>query len=112
MENEYKNPSKLLLALIDSLDDPVCIVDDLGNILLNTEAQKLKKEGLDIDSYSKKVKKDCMMSVSHLGKKYSIEKKDINHGTNSCLCKIKPEDDTINRLTESSKKLQKLLNAL
>jgi hypothetical protein len=112
MENEYLNPSKLLLALIDSLECPLCIIDDSGNIILNTEAKKLKKEGFDIDLYSRKIKKDSMVSVSHLGKKYSIQKKDINHGTNSCLCKILPEDDTINRLTESSKKLQQVLSAL
>lgn len=112
MENEYSNPSKLLLALIDNLDCPLCIVDDLGNIILNNEAEKLEKEGFDIKNHTKKIKKDSMVHVSHLGKKYSIQKKDINHGTNSCLCKILPEDDTINRLNESSIKLQKLLSAL
>lgn len=112
MDNDYLNPSKLLLALIDSLDCPMFLVDDSGNMILNTEAEKLKKEGFDIDNYSKKIKKGSQMSVSHLGKKYSIQKKDINHGTNSCLCRITPEEDTITRLTESSIKLQKILSAL
>ena len=112
MEQDYVNPSKLLIAIIDSMDEPVCVTDDYGNTLLNENAKVLKKSGLDVDILSKQLKANSTKTVSHQGVKYSLEKKDINHGTNSCLCKFVPEDDTIVRLTESSKKLKKVLSAL
>ena len=57
---------------------------------------------------------DIIIDYLKLFDKYQsqLEKKDINHGTNSCVCTLKPEDDTIARLTESSKKLKKVLSAL
>ena len=112
MEQDYINPSKLLLALIDSIEEPVCLLDDNGNVLLNQNAKDLKKSGFDIDKVSKQATKNRTKTVSHQGVKYSLEKKDINHGTNSCLCKLVLEDDTIVRLTESSKKLKKVISAL
>ena len=42
----------------------------------------------------------------------NIDKKDINHGTDSCLCTLKLVDDTINKLKASSTRLKKVLNAL
>ena len=47
-----------------------------------------------------------------LQKPENISKKDINHGTNSFVCVIKVEDETIARLTESSQKLKKVLSVL
>ena len=67
---------------------------------------------MPLDSYLKKIKTNSTSIVQFKGKKYNLEKKDINHGTNSCVCTFKPEDDTIARLTESSKKLKKVLSAL
>lgn len=112
MEDDYNNPSQLLLALIDSLDCPTCIVDDFGNIIPNSEAQELIDSGFELKNYIKKIKKDSESFVYHHGKRYSIHKKDINHGTNSYLCKITLQEDPIARLTESSKKLKKVLSAL
>jgi hypothetical protein len=109
---EYQNPSKLLVALMDSIDEPVCLVDDIGNCILNQTAQELKNIGFDVDKLSVKLKNNTSSTFSHKGKKYKISKKDINHGTNSFVCVIKAEDDTIARLTESSKKLKKVLSAL
>lgn len=107
-----KNFTTLLTALIDSFKEPTCLVDNLGNILLNQKAIELKNIGFDVDIHSKKIKANSTETVLYQGVKYNIEKKDINHGTNCCLCKIIPIDDTIARLTESSKKLKKVLSAL
>ena len=112
MEEDYKNPSQLLLALIDTMECPTCIVDETGNMILNSEAKELQESGLEIKNYVRKIKKDSETQVFHHGKKYSIHKQDINHGTNSYLCKITLLDDPIARLTESSKKLKKVLSAL
>lgn len=75
MEQDYINPSKLLLALIDSIEEPVCILDDNGNFLLNQNAKQLKNSGFDIDSLSKQTNKNSTKTVSYQGVKYSLEKK-------------------------------------
>ena len=110
--NEFKNPSKLFVAFLDSFTQPLCIIDDSGNTLFNEQANQLRKSGFDLDTYIKKIKINSSGTFSHKGKKYNIEKKDINHGTNSCVCTVMQEDETIARLTESSKKLKKVLSAL
>ena len=110
--NEYSNPSNLLIALMDSINQPLCIIDDLGNMLLNHQAKELNNNGFDFKAHSKKLLKNTTAIVTHKGKKYNIEKKDINHGTNSCVCTISQEDETISRLNESSKKLKKVLSVL
>lgn len=110
-QEEYNNPSKLFIAFMDSFNEPLCLVDGDGNILMNEQAHKMKESGFDLQSHSKRSKVGCSV-VTHKGKKYNLEKKDINHGTNSFLCTFKLEDDTITRLTESSKKLKKVLSAL
>lgn len=109
---EYQNPSKLLVAFMDSIDEPVCLVDDTGNCILNQNAKDLKDLGFEVDKLSIKLKNNSSAIVNHKGKKYNISKKDMNHGTNSFVCVIKAEDDTIARLTESNKKLKKVLSAL
>lgn len=110
--NDFKNPSNLLVAFLDSINKPLCIVDDNGNTLLNNQAKELKRRGFDIDIHSSRIKKNTTATITHKGTKYSIEKKDINHGTNSCVCTVSEEDETIARLTESSAKLKKVLSVL
>lgn len=110
--NDFNNPSNLLVALIDSINTPLCIIDDNGNSLLNNQAKELKSRGFDIFVHSSKIKKNTSATVLHKGTKYCIEKKDINHGTNSCVCTVSEEDETIARLNESSKKLKKVLSVL
>lgn len=112
LTNEFKNTSQLFIAFFNSFNIPMCIIDEHGNMLMNDMAQELKQAGFDIDNHSKKIKNNSSSVVSYKGKKYNLEKKDINHGTNSCVCTLKLEDDTIARLTESSKKLKKVLSAL
>ena len=110
-QEEYTNPSKLFIAFMDSFNEPLCLIDENGNFLMNEQAQKMKEAGFDLQSHSKKSKIGSSI-VTYKGKKYNLEKKDINHGTNSFLCTFKLEDDTITRLTESSKILKKALSAL
>lgn len=111
MEKEKYSPLDLLLALMDSFDEPLCLIDSNGHSFLNEYAKQLQNNGLDIDNISKRIKVNSTETVTHKGVLYSIEKKEMNHGTNSCVCKFVPEDDTIKRLTESSKKLKKVLSA-
>lgn len=110
--SDNQTPCKLLKALIDSFKEPMLVIDKFGHSVLNEGANDLQRIGFDVDGHSKKIKINSIETVTHLGVKYKIEKKDINHGTNCCLCKIIPLDDTIARLTESSKKLKKALNNL
>jgi len=110
-QEEYTNPSKLFIAFMDSFNEPLCLLDENGNFLMNEKAQKMNESGFELKSHSKKCKIGISV-VTYKGKKYNLEKKDINHGTHSFLCTFKLEDDTITRLTESSKKLKKVLSAL
>ena len=73
---------------------------------------EIKKSGFDIDIHSHKIKVNSSSTVFYKGKRYNISKKDINHGTNSCLCTIKIEDEAITKLKASSTKLEKVLSAL
>jgi hypothetical protein len=40
-EEEYKNPSKLLMGLLDTFDSPTCIIDEKCNILMNESAKEM-----------------------------------------------------------------------
>jgi hypothetical protein len=110
--DEFSNPSSLFIAVLDSFSHPTWIVDSDGQCILNQPAKDLKKSGFDIDIHSHKIKVNGNCTVFHKGKKYDISKKDINHGTNSCLCTIKIEDEAITKLKASSTKLAKVLSAL
>lgn len=112
IKDEYENPSRLLVAFMDSIDEPICIIDDTGNCILNQTAKDYQKLGLDFQQHVKKLKNNSSSVVMHKGKKYNLHKRDINHGTNSFVCTLKPEDEVISRLTESSAKLKKVLSAL
>ena len=109
---ELKNPSKLFIAFIDSLGTPVCVVDNFGNVVMNEPAKILKKTGFDFDIYSLKASIGSPFTVFHKNKKYTIDKKDMNHGTNTCVCTLKQEDETVSRLKESSAKLLNVLSSL
>jgi hypothetical protein len=109
---EYENPSQLLIAILDSMNEPTCILNDKGKYILNDEAKKLLTCGLDISSITNNLEKNSIHTLYHKGVQYNVEKKDINHGTNSFVCKIIPVDDTIKRLAKSSERLKKAINNL
>ncbi len=110
--DEFYNPSPLFVAVLDSFSQPTWIVDSIGNSILNEPAKKLKDSGFDVDKHSLNLKINSSATIIHKGIRYHIEKKDINHGTNSCICMIQKEDETISKLKASSTKLKKVLSAL
>jgi hypothetical protein len=113
MDNqEFNNPPKLLLALIDSFNQPMWIIDKIGNVLMNDKAKEYSKKGFDITVHSSDLSVGCTKLVTHFGKNFKLNKKDINHGTNSCLCTLESAEDPIQRLKDSSKRLQKALNTI
>ena len=111
-EEEYKNPSKLLMGLLDTFDSPTCIIDEKCNILMNESAKEMYETGFDLINFTIKTKCGKPSYYYYQGNKYSINKKDINHGTNSCVFTLEPEEDTINRLKESSRKLKNVLRTI
>ena len=91
MDNqEYKNPQKLLIAFLDSFSQPMWILDKTGNVLMNEEAKEYSSRGFQ-----------------HMGKQFVLDKKDINHGTNSYVCTLQLEDDPLQRLKKSTAKFTK-----
>lgn len=109
---EYANPSKLLMGILDTFVTPTCIVDDFSNCIMNESAKCLYEKGFDVPGFSSRTKNNSTSTFFHKGKKYFINKKDINHGTKSFLCTIELEDETIVKLKKSSDKLKEVLSVL
>ena len=103
---EFKNPSMLLCGLLDTFSCAAYILDDDKNLIMNDKAKELYMKGLDIKNY---------LSASYIqfrDQRYCLKQKDINHGTKSKLFILEAVDDTITKLSESSKKLRQVLSAL
>jgi hypothetical protein len=103
---ECKNPSNLLCGLLDTFSCAAYILDDDKNLIMNDKARELFLKGFDIKNY---------LSASYIqfrDQRYSLKQKDINHGTKSKLFILEAVDDTIVKLSESSKKLRQVLSAL
>ena len=103
---ESENPSNLICGLLDTFNCAAYIVDKDKNILMNDKAKELFNKGLDIKNY---------LSASYIqfkDQRYQLKFKDINHGTKSKLFILETVDDTIVKLSESSKKLRQVLSAL
>ena len=75
-------------------------------------AKELYDKGFDVPGYSSRTKNGSTSTFFHKGKKYFINKKDMNHGTKSFLCTIELEDETILKLKKSSDKLKEVLSVL
>jgi hypothetical protein len=106
LEQEYKNPSNLLCGVLDTFNCAAYIVDDEKNIIMNDKAQDLYKKGLDIKNFL------SASIIQFKDQKYHLKFKDINHGTKSKLFVLENVDETIVKLSESSKKLRQVLSAL
>jgi hypothetical protein len=73
---------------------------------MNDKAIELFQKGLDIKNY---------LSATYIqfrDQRYHLKQQDINHGTKSKLFILETVDDTIVKLSESSKKLRQVLSAL
>ena len=106
MEATCENPSNLLCGLLNTFEFPACIVDENKNIIMNILAEELYESGFDIKKYV------GASIVSYKGHNYQIKKQDLNSGTKSKLIIFESIDETIVKLTESSKKLRQVLSAL
>ncbi len=107
VNQEYKNPQKLLMAFLDSFSEPMWILDKFGNVLMNEEAQEYNKRGFDILKFAQDLAVGKSKIVQHMGKQFILDKKDINHGTNSYVCTLQLEDDPLQRLKKSTAKFTK-----
>jgi hypothetical protein len=112
MEEKKVSPEDIFVAVLDTFNDAMFVIDNEDNLIMNIEAQKLNDNGLNLQEQSKKIKVGSSALISYKNQKYRISKKDINHGTNSCICTLSLEDDTIARLQKSSLKLKKVLSSI
>lgn len=106
MEKTCENPSNLLCGLLNTFDSPACIVDENKNFIMNSQAEKLFDNSIDL----KKLISASL--ISYKGQNYQLKKQDLNNGTKSKLIIFEIVDETISKLTESSKKLRQVLSAL
>ena len=79
---------------------------------MNDKAKEYTNRGFDITTHTQDLSVGCTKLITHFGKSFKLNKKDINHGTNSCLCTLEIAEDPIQRLKDSSKTLQKVLNTI
>jgi hypothetical protein len=103
---ECNNPANLVCGLLDTFNCAAYILDDNKNLIMNEKARELFLKGLDIKNY---------LSASYIqfrDQRYQLKQKDINHGTKSKLFILETVDETIIKLSESSKKLRQVLSAL
>ena len=113
MDNqEYKNPQKLLMAFLDSFSQPMWILDKSGNVLMNEEAKEYNLRGFDIIKYAQDLGVGASKVVQHMGKQFILDKKDINHGTNSYVCTLQLEEDPLQRLKKSTAKFTKAYSSI
>ncbi len=105
-KTECTDPANLVCGLLDTFNCAAYILDDNKNLIMNEKARELFLKGLDIKNY---------LSASYIqfrDQRYQLKQKDINHGTKSKLFILESVDDTIVKLSESSKKLRQVLSAL
>mgnify|MGYP003353824397 FL=1 len=107
VNQEYKNPQKLLMAFLDSFSQPMWICDKSGNVLMNEEAKEYSKGGFDIIKNAQDLAVGASKVVQHMGRHFVLDKKDINHGTNSFVCTLQQEEDPVQRLKKSTAKFAK-----
>ena len=107
VNQEYKNPQKLLMAFLDSFSQPMWILDKAGNVLMNEEAREYSRGGFDILKYAQDLSVGASKVVQHMGKHFILDKKDINHGTNSYVCTLQHEEDSLQSLKKSTAKFTK-----
>ena len=106
MEVTCENPSNLLCGLLNTFEFPACIVDENKNIIMNLQAKELFENGFDLKKYI------GASILSYKGQNSHLRKQDLNSGTKSKLIVFEIVDETITKLTESSKKLRQVLSAL
>lgn len=111
-KNNDTDPSTLLQDILDIFTQPVCIVDQNDKIIMNDQAKQLFESGFDVGFHSLKLKNSSSTTIIYKSKKFILEKKELNHCTNCYLCKILSEDETIQKLKQSSTKLRHVLSTL
>ena len=107
VNQEYKNPQRLLMAFLDSFSEPMWILDKTGNVLMNEEAKEYSNRGFDILKFAQDLTVGTSKVVQHMGRQFILDKKDINHGTNSYVCTLQLEEDPVQRLKKSTAKFTK-----
>ena len=111
-KNYDTDPSTLLQDILDTFTQPVCIVDKSNRIIMNDQAKSLFDSGFDVGLHSLNLKNSISTTIIYKSKKYVLEKKELNHCTDFYLCKIQIEDETIQKLKQSSTKLRQVLSTL
>jgi transcriptional regulator of aromatic amino acid metabolism len=111
MSQQLQN--NILEALLDSFNQPMWIIDVSGKLLMMNEAAKdYANKGFNILSRFNPTKCEHLKFVSFLGKKYIIESKDINHGTNCFVVSLEEHQNSLVALKESTSRLKKVLSSV
>lgn len=108
-ENGPPRVGQILQAFLDTFSYPVWIADENGAVCMNEMAQSMVRQDASLAQTGQLVAPGETRKVTVSGKRYSLNKRDINHGTNCMLLEMHAEEDAANRLRESTKKLKRAL---
>ena len=56
MEEKKVSPEDIFVAVLDTFNDAMFVIDNEDNLIMNIEAQKLNDNGLNLQEQSKKIK--------------------------------------------------------
>lgn len=103
----------ILEAFLDSFNQPMWIIDISGQLLLMNEAAKdYANKGFNILNRFNPAKRENLKFVNFSGKKYLLESKDINHGTNCFVVSLEEQEKSLSALKESTSRLKKVLSSV
>jgi len=100
-----ENPMLVLEGLLDTFDYPAIIADKSGAVCVNEYIRRAD----DKETLIQTAIKACNTrnyNITFQGKKLIVSKRAINHGTDYFLIEIKQDDEIVNKLRESTKKLR------
>lgn len=105
--------NNILRAFLDSFEEPMWIIDIHGQLLMmNDKAKLYTDKGFNILSKFHPKNSEAFKFVTFLGKKYILQSKDINHGTNCFVISMEEHFGNITALKESTSRLRKVLSSV
>lgn len=110
IDQGFPRINMILQALVDTFAHPVWIADENGAVCMNSLAKSMMQQGASIDQTGQRIKPGESKKVTVLGKRYQLNKRDINHGTNCALLELHADENAELKLRESTKKLKQALS--
>jgi hypothetical protein len=97
--------SDLLQAFLDLFPHPAWISDAETPLMLNEAARAMVSQGFSLSST-----KTRHGVISHRGKRFLVQQREMNHGTNCQFFELTDEDEPVNRMRALSERMSQVLD--